>query len=175
MSVKMEGDRRLCGKMAAVLPYMNVSKKAEQLNDSLVDGRSLAGSNDNSAPKTTADVIIVANSAIEGENIYKESPGTFREMDGMMSFHSPTLHTAELSKIERIGVISVLEDCIDQLYILGKTNKKMAGPIELQYRSFKERCILLYCCKCRALYSGMLAIRNISSISSPKCLQGTYG
>jgi hypothetical protein len=48
-------------------------------------------------------------------------------------------HTAELSKIERIGVISVLEDCTDQLYILRKTNRTKTFPTDLKYRSLKER------------------------------------
>lgn len=158
---------------------MNVSTGAEKLNESFVDtaseGRSLACSSEkNSVPKTTTDVAIMARSAIERENVCKNSPGTFEETDDMMSFHSPALHVAELSKIERIGVISVLEDCIDQLYILGKTNRKTAGHTDGQYRSLKERCMLLYCCKCKMLYVGMLAIRNVFSVSSQTFMQGTY-
>jgi hypothetical protein len=123
---------------------MNVSKGVEKLNESLVDtvdeGRSSTCSNEkNSAPKTTADVVMIAQSAMERENTYNDSPGTLKETDDIMSFHSPAPHAVELSKIERVGVISVLEDCIDQLYILGKINRKIAGPIDLQYRSLKER------------------------------------
>jgi hypothetical protein len=158
---------------------MNVSTGVQKLNESFVDtaseGRSLACSSEkNSAPKKPADVTIIARSAIERENVCKDSPATFEETCDMMSFHSPALHVAELSKIERIGVISVLEDCIDQLYILGKTNRKTTGPTDWQYRSLKERCMLLYCCKCKMLYAGMLAIRNVSSISSQTFMQGAY-
>jgi hypothetical protein len=144
----MEGDWRLCGNGAEFLSHMHISKGVEKSNDSLADtadeGRSPSCSNEkNSASKTMTDVVTIVKSAIERENICKDSHGTGEETDDMTSFFSPALHVAELSKIERTGVISVLEDCIDQLYILGKTNRKTAGPIDLQYRSLKERYILL--------------------------------
>jgi hypothetical protein len=127
---------------------MNISRGVEKSNECLVDtsdeGRSSSGSNEkNSEPKTTADMVITVKSAIERQDVCKDSPGTFEGTDDMTSFYSPATHVAELSKIERIGVISVLEDCIDQLYILGKTNRKTTGSINLQYRSLKERCVLL--------------------------------
>lgn len=148
MSVKMAGDWRPRGKGSEFVPNMPISRDAEKSNEFLVDtadeGRSSSGSNEkNSEPQTTADMVITVKSAIGRQDICKDSPGTFEETHDMMSFHSPTPHVAELSKIERTGVISVLEDCIDQLYILGKTNRKTTGSIDLQYRSLKERCVLL--------------------------------
>jgi hypothetical protein len=57
----------------------------------------------------------------------------------MSCLYFSALHAAELLKIERIGVISVLEDCIDQLCILKKTNRTQIFPTDLKYRSLKER------------------------------------
>jgi hypothetical protein len=143
----MAGDQRWRGKGSEFIPNMHISRGAEKLNEFLVDtadeGRCSSGSCEkNSEPKTTADLVMRVISAIERQDIYKDSLCTFEETDDKTSFYSPA-HFAELSKIERIGVISVLEDCIDQLYILGKTNRKAAGSIDLQYKSLKERCVLL--------------------------------
>lgn len=143
MSVKMVGDRRLHGKGSEFVPNTHISRGAEKSNEFLVDTADEGGSSSGSNKKTTADMVTTVKSAIERQDICKDFLGSSEETDDMTSNYSPAPHVAELSKIERIGVISVLEDCIDQMYILGKTNRKTTGSINLQYRSLKERCVLL--------------------------------
>ncbi|XP_021937543.1 IQ domain-containing protein G isoform X2 [Zootermopsis nevadensis] len=86
-------------------------------------------------PKTMADVVMMARSMMERKKkmpvaVSKDSPGRF------VGQFSP--HTAGLLKIERIGVISVLEDCTDQLSILRKINATRNFPADIKYRSLKE-------------------------------------
>jgi hypothetical protein len=67
--------------------------------------------------------------------IYMDCPGSF---EGTEDMYSP-LHNTELSKLERAGVMSLLEDCIAQLQILGESNKRTTVPSDTQYRSLKDR------------------------------------
>lgn len=68
--------------------------------------------------------------------IYKDCPGSF---EGTEDMYSSSLHNTELSKLERTGVISLLEDCIAQLHFLGKSNKKTTMPTDMQDRSLEDR------------------------------------
>lgn len=68
--------------------------------------------------------------------IYKYCLGSF---EGTEDMHSSSLHNTELSKLERTGIMSLLEDCIAQLHILGKSNKKTTVSSDKQYRSLKDR------------------------------------
>jgi hypothetical protein len=68
-------------------------------------------------------------------NIYKDFPVSFEGTEDMYS----SLHNIELSKLERTGVMSLLEDCIAQLQMLGKSNKRITVPSDMHYRSLKDR------------------------------------
>jgi hypothetical protein len=85
-----------------------------------------------------ADIGTKVESTME-RKIYKACAGTFEGTEDTSLLYFSCLHNPELSKLERIGVMSLLEDCIAQLYILGKSNKKTTVPNDMQYRSFKER------------------------------------
>jgi hypothetical protein len=122
------------------------SRKHESTSvDTSDEEMSSSGSKEKSkAPKTMADVVITATSKMERkmkENVAacNNFPGTFTVTGGMSMSYSPNSSIAELSNIERSGVISVLEDCIDQLRIVGETNKNTTVPSDLQYRSLEER------------------------------------
>jgi hypothetical protein len=67
--------------------------------------------------------------------IYKDFPGSFEGSEDMYS----SLQNTEFSKLERTGVMSLLEDCIAQLQILGKSNKRTTVPSDIHYRSLKDR------------------------------------
>jgi len=67
--------------------------------------------------------------------IYMDCPGSFEGTEDMYS----SLHNTELSKLERSGVMSLLEDCIAQLQILGKSSKRTTVPSDMHYRSLKDR------------------------------------
>ena len=67
--------------------------------------------------------------------IYKDCSGSFEGTEDMYS----SLHNTALSKLERTGVMSLLEDCIAQLQILVKSNKRTTVPFDIQYRSLKDR------------------------------------
>lgn len=68
--------------------------------------------------------------------MYKDCPGSF---EGTEDIYSSSLHNTELSKLEWAGIMSLLEDCIAQLHILGKSNKKTTASTDMQYRSLKDR------------------------------------
>jgi hypothetical protein len=72
-------------------------------------------------------------------NICNDFPGAFEGTEDMPLVHSSSFHNAELSKLERAGFISLLEDCIAQLYIFGKSNKKITVPTDMQYRNLPKR------------------------------------
>jgi hypothetical protein len=67
--------------------------------------------------------------------IYKEFPGSFEGTEDMYS----SLHNTELSKLERTGIMSLLEDCIARVQILGKSNKRTTVPSDMQYSRLKDR------------------------------------
>jgi hypothetical protein len=85
-----------------------------------------------------ADIGIKVESTMERKN-YRDCPGTFEGTEDMPFFNFSSLHNPKLSKLERIGVMSSLEDCIAQLYILGKSNKETNVPTDMQHSSLKER------------------------------------
>ena len=83
----------------------------------------------------------IADMGMKGEykmerKIYKDCPGSF---EGTEDMYSSSLHNTELSKLERAGVMSLLEDCIAQLHFMGKSNKKTTVPTDMQDWSLKDR------------------------------------
>ncbi|XP_069686141.1 dynein regulatory complex protein 9-like [Periplaneta americana] len=121
------------------VPGINVKGSQMPGNSSLSGGADDGDSTDTEEklPKTMSDIVMLAKSAVERE--MKLTKGHSAK-DVLKTLPTPSENViGQMSKIERIGIITVLEDCIDQLYILGKTNSKPHVSPELNYKDLRER------------------------------------
>ncbi|KAJ9583097.1 hypothetical protein L9F63_022565 [Diploptera punctata] len=78
-------------------------------------------------PKTMADVVLLVQSLEARKKRHKEISDIILGVP------------FDMSELEKIGIISVLEDCVDQLSIIGKTNNKPIVIPDLKFTTLKYR------------------------------------
>lgn len=96
-------------------------------SDEEEDRSSSSGNEELLPPKTMADVVLLVQSIEARKKRHKDISDIIYGVP------------LDMSELEKIGVICALEDCIDQLIILGKTNNKPTVKPDLKFTSLKDR------------------------------------